>query len=441
MPVRKRNSLPEVVFQGEGDFKAVVKNAKKVLTELKKEKALVTRAGTAAGGLIGARFGNKALGQKIARGALKVSGFGDYAIHGNSLMVGPRPSVDGPVIPKFDTSGVRGVRITECEYLGEVTANGLLVSGSTQFSNTTYIINPAETRTFPWLSRIAPLYDQWEPHGIIFQYRPTSSAFNGSSQALGAVIMATDYDSADPAYVSKVEMENSDYACSTSSFQGLLHGIECDPAERPTRLLYTGSAVGTSTVENFHNLGKFQIATQGMSVAGVTLGELWVSYDITFYKKQINNSGASLPYAEFESETDLAPGDNWSKFMNQSLQTDQNINATWNPASPNSQLLFPLGVGTRWIVIVSFVAGSSFPAVNIGVIDIASSVGMSIVGDAQGTASTGATDWERLVVQITVTGPNPVLAFATTTRAIVGRRLIQILQVNSGYDILGDGSG
>jgi hypothetical protein len=36
-----------------------------------------------------------------------------------------------------------------------------------------------------------------------------------------------------------------------------------------------------------YDLGNFQLATQGVSAAGVTLGELWVSYDITFYKKQL----------------------------------------------------------------------------------------------------------------------------------------------------------
>jgi hypothetical protein len=84
-------------------------------------------------------------------------------------------------------------------------------------------------------------------------------------------------------------MENADYACSTKSSHSVAHGIECDPDERPTKLLYTGPA-GAGESLNMYNLGRFQIASQGMSTAGTNLGELWVSYDITFYKKQISKA-------------------------------------------------------------------------------------------------------------------------------------------------------
>jgi len=141
---------------------------------------------------------------------------------------------------------------------------------------------------------MANLYDQWEPNGIVFEYVSTSSEYNGSSQALGAVIMATDYDSYDPVYGSKQAMENADYACSTKPANGLLHGIECDPNERPTPLLYTSTVNGAPLTST--NLAVFQVATQGCSTAGVTLGELWVSYDITFYKKQIYDNINLSPF-------------------------------------------------------------------------------------------------------------------------------------------------
>jgi len=89
-------------------------------------------------------------------------------------------------------------------------------------------------------------------------------------------------------------MENADYSCSTKPSNSLIHGLECDPRERPTAILYTSTTNGAPVTST--SLGKFGIATQGCSVANVTLGELWISYDLTFYKKQIDNSLPTTPY-------------------------------------------------------------------------------------------------------------------------------------------------
>jgi hypothetical protein len=196
---------------------------------------------------------------------------------------------------KFQTQG-RGTRITEREFIGNVTS-GTLSGGSTIFSNSSYLLNPTNSSLFPWLSRFADLYDQWEPHGIILEFVTTSSEYNGSSQALGTVIMATDYDPYDQPFANKQEMENSDYACSTKPSNDLLHGIECAVKERPTRILFCKQSNANVPLTNV-NLGLFQLATQGCSTSGTTLGELWITYDITFYKKQL-----SLPTFPFLSGT------------------------------------------------------------------------------------------------------------------------------------------
>jgi len=234
-------------------------------------------------------FGQGDLGALAGEGLARLFGHGDYrtAIKGNSLMAG----VSGSSVPKFQGDGKRGVRLTEREILGNI-VSGSLVTGSSVFTNQSFNLNPTDPSTFPWLSKIANLFDQWDPHGIVFEFHTTSSTFNGTSQALGAVIMATDYDVNDPKYVSKQQMENADYACSTVPSSNLLHGVECDPHERPLEVLYTTPRAGQL---NFSSLGNFQIATQGCSTAGTTLGELWISYDITFYKKQLVSSALDVP--------------------------------------------------------------------------------------------------------------------------------------------------
>lgn len=243
-----------------------------------------------AGRALGTLFGQGDLGALAGEQLSKLFGYGDYrvAVKGNSLM----SNTTGAAVPKFQGDGKRGVRLTEREFLGNITA-GNVVSGSSVFTNANYPLNPLNSGTFPWLSKIAGLFDQWEPHGIVFEFHTTSSTFNGSSQALGAVIMATDYDVNDPLYLTKQQMENADYACSSVPSANLLHGIECDPAERPLEIMYTTPRANQL---NFSTMGNFQIATQGCSVSNVVLGELWISYDITFYKKQLVSATADTGY-------------------------------------------------------------------------------------------------------------------------------------------------
>jgi len=290
---RRKPTISSQKFSGRGDYSTTISAISDPVKRIEKkidhlEKALVknplSKANAAAtiGRTLGNFVGQGDLGDLAGSSLAKYFGHGDYAVKSNSLMSSGHT---GTVVPKFTQDGKRGTRIIEREFLTNI-------ESSTLFSNTVKNLNPTDPTTFPWLSKIAPLFDQWEPNGIVFEFVSTSSEFNGTSQALGAVIFATDYDPYDPDFSSKQEMENSAYACSTKPSNGLSHGIECDPNERPTNVLYTSTSNGAPLTAT--SLGRFQTAVQGCSVAGEILGELWVSYDITFYKKQLLTLAGSV---------------------------------------------------------------------------------------------------------------------------------------------------
>jgi hypothetical protein len=290
MPRNKSRANRPARLRGRGDYSTEITAITNPISRLESkidhlEKKLVKNpmSKSNAAATIGRTLGNFAgqgdLGELAGSTLAKWFGHGDYHVKTNSLM-GPSSTVGAT----FSKEGRRGTRIMEREYIGDITS-GPLSGGSTAFDITGFNLNPTDVTTFPWLSRVASLYDQWEPNGIVFEFISTSSDFNGASQALGAVVMATDYDSFDPPYTSKQQMENADYACSTKPSENLLHGIECDKRERATTLLYTSTINGAPVTMT--TLGRFQVATQGCSVANVTLGELWISYDVTFYKKQL----------------------------------------------------------------------------------------------------------------------------------------------------------
>jgi hypothetical protein len=233
-----------------------------------------SKVGSKLGGLVGMSD----LGRSAGEGMSKLLGFGDYEIVSNSLM----KSVGGQmVVPKFDNKGTNGIRVREREFLGDV------VSGPAgTFKNTSFYITPNNAACFPWLSKLSVQFDQWEPNGIVFEFVSTSSDFNGSAQGLGSIIMATDYDALDAPYPNKIVMDNADYASSQKPSCNQIHGVECDPAQRPYKVMYNRSV--DSDVANRNTLGNFQIASAGVSANTVTLGELWISYDITLYKKQLD---------------------------------------------------------------------------------------------------------------------------------------------------------
>jgi hypothetical protein len=299
MTSSRKKSLPQQGrrLRGKGDYTEEVKSILKPLPRLEAkidhlERSLVHatpkvgKAASMAGRALGSLVGQGDLGAFAGESLAKLFGHGDYVVSSNSLMSG---KVHGPNPPTFSKQGRRGTRIIEREFIGDV-FSGALSSGSSVFTNTSYRLNPTDRSAFPWLSTIASQFDQWEPNGIVYEFVSTSSSFNGTSQALGTVIMATDYDVFDALYASKQVMENADYSCSTRPAESLMHGIECDKNERPTPLLYTSS----SSTQNLQDLGNFQIATVGCNTAGARLGELWVSYDITFYKKQLVSPASSL---------------------------------------------------------------------------------------------------------------------------------------------------
>lgn len=250
---------------------------KKMAAKQKAKPTPFADAGQIAGRELGKLLGipqASGIGRWLGQGIGAIFGSGDYQ------MVGQDPKynilANGRQIPKF-VANERTNIICHREYLGDIT--------STQnFTNRSYLINPTNAQTFPWLSQLAVNYQQYRFHGIIFEFRPMITDFTASGQP-GVLVFATNYNAAEPAFNSKVEMENSEYAVSVKPTLPLIHAIECDPQETTITRLYTDTTANSDP--RFTTLGKMQLATTGNSTTGVVLGELWVSYCVEFYKPKL----------------------------------------------------------------------------------------------------------------------------------------------------------
>jgi hypothetical protein len=179
-----------------------------------------------------------------------------------------------------------GMTICHREYIADITGSALFSIAAG------YPINPGLESSFPWLSQIANNFEEYSFKGLVFEFVPSSgSSVGGPSAALGRLVYATSYDVADPAFTSKQQMESYEFSTACVPFDAMIHPVECAPRSNVLGRLYTRSAaVPSGSDSRFYDLGKFQYATQGMQTAYV-IGELWVSYHVSFYRPRIAASG------------------------------------------------------------------------------------------------------------------------------------------------------
>lgn len=261
------------------------------------------------------RFGAWAGDKAWEAGAKRIkswTGYGDYNIVSNSL-VNNGSDISSGGTPSIESRG-RSVVIRYREYLGEVTTGATIGA----FNAVTYQINPANVLTFPWLAPIAQQFDQYKPHGVIFEFRSTATDTT-TNASLGSVMIATDYDVVDAPYTSKQEMMNSAYASESKSSDSMLHGIECDPKELQRRMFYTrrvGSSTGSSDARDY-DLCNTTIATSGGGLAAnQSVGSLYIHYEFEFFKEHVWGGIASRNqlWSVFSgsSITSIAGGGDWA---------------------------------------------------------------------------------------------------------------------------------
>lgn len=251
------------------------------------------------GGAVGALTGvpgaaqvGGAVGKWIGSNISKLVGFGKYQVESNSILREGNIVPEGTEVPAFGSMN-NGTRLQHREYIRDV----VVPSSPTVFTNSSTNINPANGTLFPWLATVAAMYQQYQFHGIVFEFKTLSSDITAGG-ALGSVILATNYDVLDAPFPTKAEMENSQYAVSAKPSCSQVHAVECDPRQQASKLLYIrDSTISSGAVSDarFYDMGNFQIATAGLPAsAGTVLGELWVTYDITLYKPQIAQPFSTL---------------------------------------------------------------------------------------------------------------------------------------------------
>lgn len=234
--------------------------------------------GTVIGGAIGGYAGVPqlaGLGGRIGAYASKITGYGAYNVSRNSLIMQDPPEImnsrykEGAVI------------VRHREYLTDI------ISSQDFTIQASVDVNPGLLSSFPWLSQVANAFEEWEPSGMIFEFVTSSgSALTGTNPSLGEVMISSQYNSYAPAFTTKQQMLNQIFATSTVPSANSMHPLECKPSQNQVTRFYTrdGAAVGDTRL---YDLCRTTVATSGQLASGNNLGELWVTYEVCFYKPKL----------------------------------------------------------------------------------------------------------------------------------------------------------
>jgi len=279
----KKNNMAGRKIKGKGNYQTF--NLRGIASKLDQVLGAIPK-GTFArkGAQMGAKYGplGALAGKGIGAGIAAVTGYGNYSVRANSLS---QVSTSVDMVPQF-VKNDHSIRVRHREFIRDLA----VPSNPTDFNLTSQLINPANKELFPWLATMAKQYSQYKVHGMVFVYKTMSSDITAGG-SLGTVIFGTNYNSIDRSFLSKVEMENSEFAVSCKPSNSLVHAIECDPKYSGLDVLYVRDPAYETTDTSdrrFYDYGKFQVATQGLpGITGTTMGELWVSYDIEFMKPVI----------------------------------------------------------------------------------------------------------------------------------------------------------
>jgi hypothetical protein len=218
----------------------------------------------------------------VARGAYKrIRGRGSYTTGGKIPFKRP-----GAKMATFSKTGHGMCRFQHSEMLEDC------ISGTTNspfFSEGGWLLNIANSDTFPWGSLVARNFQEYEFKSLVFEFRSTSgNALSSANTALGVIVGSTQYNVTKADFQSKYEMDNYEFTVSGPPSRSLMFPVECKPSMNVMGRLFCDSALVVPTTgqldPRFSWLGKFQLALCGIQQLNLNAGELWVHYDVCLYK-------------------------------------------------------------------------------------------------------------------------------------------------------------
>jgi len=168
------------------------------------------------------------------------------------------------------------------------------ISTSVAFALQSFILNPGNSITFPWLAGIASRYEYYRFKKLSLKLVSTSANAVGSTNtALGSILLNTNYDVLDPTFASQEEMEGyggGKLHSEAAPDKNQVHHIEANGIKGGVAsgwryvLLSAATTAATqpypaSSSAHDYDIGLMQAASVGVQAASVA-GRLYVCYEV-----------------------------------------------------------------------------------------------------------------------------------------------------------------
>jgi hypothetical protein len=252
------------------------------------------------------RAGNEGTWRRAAGNFMGYTGMGDYTRAVDNSLVGQGLASAG--IPMFGPEQ-QNYTVSKAEFITNIYAP----PNAGEFSNLVLPLNPGLAQTFPWLSLVAPQFEEYEFEQLMFYWRPMVSDFNSSTGQVGEIVMATQYNPSEPPFSDISRAKNYMGAMSAKTSTAMNQGVECDPRKNSGaagKYVRLGPLTGTNSDLKQYDQGNLNVMISGTPPAynDQILGELWVTYTITLRKPKLpDTSGAAILRDYFQSSLDVQP--------------------------------------------------------------------------------------------------------------------------------------
>lgn len=301
--------------------------------------------------------------------------------------------------------------VSHREYIGDI--NTEIVNNSFVISNAIQV-NPGLYQSFPWLYRIAQNYESYTFKKLAFEFQTASSTLSQTS-----ILMAFDYDPADPAPSSKIEMMQYHSACRTQVWNSLICSADSKDLKKFAKEKYirVGPLPAGQTIQNY-DVANFYLAYTS-STSSSFAGELYVTYEVELQTPQAQSPASYLYNSTYKSYTvlDNAELTTLTKPLLQSTTASNNNIEGGLPITLNingSTMSFPL-IGEYLVVLQMFYANAV--SVNDGVFPTISGTTPALDYEFQpfgSTSNVGATGVVTAVITVKTTQVNQAMTWNFT---------------------------
>jgi len=184
--------------------------------------------------------------------------------------------------------------IEEDEYIADV-------NGSVAFATTQYNVNPGQSSTFPWASKLSALFEKYHFDELEFYYRREVSEYATNGQS-GKVMLSFDYDASDAPPSNKQQvLDTIPHADGMPCIPTLRLVINTNEMKQQDGWYVRTGAQPANTDIKTYDCGVLSVSTYGCANT-TPIGELRVRYRCTLHVPVLEAVGgpANQPGSYFE---------------------------------------------------------------------------------------------------------------------------------------------